>query len=150
MPYLVDGNNLIGFLAGKGRPSSEEKHALLRRIAARLRTVRSRVLVVFDGPAPSGRPAVSLGPLAIRYSGVRSADDVIVALVVDACAPRDQHVVTDDRELRVRVREAGAQTVSSADFWSRFEGSDGPADGAGPVDVREWMEFFSDDQNRME
>ncbi len=150
MPYLVDGNNLLGFLSGKSRASGEEKGRLLRMIAERLRSVRSRVLVVFDGPSETGRSEASFGSLSIRYSGGRSADDVIVALAAGASAPKDQHVVTDDRGLAARVLAAGARTVSAAAFWSRFSGSESaPRGPAATVDVQDWMEFFSDDQNRL-
>ena len=148
MPYLVDGNNLLGFLSGKPRPSEEEKQRLLRLISDRLRAVRSRVLVVFDGPSGTGMHESSLGQLSIRYSGNRSADDVITEIAGRSLAPSDQHVVTDDRGLASRVREAGARTLSAGEFWARFGGRETRSEPAA-VDVQDWIEFFSDDQNRI-
>ena len=149
MPYVVDGNNLLGFLSGKPRPSEEERRRLLGQIADRLRGLRARVLVVFDGPSETGKAASSLGQLSIRYSEDRSADDVIARVAAQSPAPSDLHVVTDDRGLAVRVRHAGAKTLSAGEFWSRFSRAQPREGGSTAVDVEDWIEFFSDDQNRL-
>ena len=149
MPYLVDGNNVLGLLAGKPRPSEEERQELLRLLAARLRDTRGRVLVVFDGPAPAGRPESALGPLSVRYSGARSADDVLVEAVSRSRSPADLFVVTDDRGLAARARTAGARTVPVREFVDRCSRPAARADRVEPVDVGAWMEFFGDDRNRI-
>jgi predicted RNA-binding protein with PIN domain len=149
MPYLVDGNNLLGFLSGKPRPSAEDRHRLLRGIADRLRKVRARVFVVFDGPAEHGTAHSTLGPLSIQYSGRRCADDVIAEIAARSRAPADQHVVTDDRGLAARVRAAGATTLSVSEFWARFSRPALRTEKAESVDLEEWAEFFSDESNRL-
>jgi predicted RNA-binding protein with PIN domain len=147
MPYLVDGNNLIG-RAGWGRASEEDRAALVRELADRLRRTRARVLVFFDG---AGMP-LSLGSLSIRFAGSGTADDAIVREITRSRTPPEMTVVSADRELLRRAREAGGRALTPREFWSRF-GSEGGARNAGapaepPVDVEEWSRFFEDERNR--
>lgn len=147
MPYVVDGNNLIG-RARKSRASDDDRSALIREISDRLRRTRSRVLVFFDGVGET----VSLGSLSVRFSGPVSADDAIVRELARSRAPREETVVTADRELARRARDGGASVLSPDEFWSRFGGQGErkrPASSNEPrVDVEEWIRFFEDDKNR--
>ena len=147
MPYLLDGNNLVGLVRRTSRPSDEDRDALAREIADRLRRTRARAVLVFDGP---GRRGSSLGPLTIRYSEKSSADDLIVGLVGDARAPGEYTVVTADQELARRVRDRGAKSLRPDDFWKRFgkEAGSESRGGEAPVDVEEWTKYFGDDRNR--
>jgi hypothetical protein len=149
MPYVVDGNNLLGLLSGKPRPSEEERRRLLRRISERLRGMRASMLVVFDGPSETGRPESALGSLTIRYSGRRSADDVIVEVAARSGAPADQLVVTDDRGLAARARDAGAKVLPAGSFLELISRPPAPGTKPEPVDVDEWVDFFSDERNRL-
>jgi predicted RNA-binding protein with PIN domain len=150
MPFLVDGNNLIGRIAGRPPGSDEERREVQRTIAARLRSGRSSVVLFFDGEPSAGRREGWLGGLTVRYSGNRSADDAIIEAVERAKARRDCHVVTDDRALAERARSRGARALSTADFWGRMESPAGEAPrDARAVDVDEWESFFADDRNRL-
>ncbi len=147
MPFLVDGNNLIG-RAGRGKASDEDRSALIRELSDRLRQTRARILVFFDG---AGK-AVSLGSLSIRFSGSMTADDAIVRELARSRTPREELVVTADRELARRARDAGGRALTPEEFWSRF-GSDRGAKKSGStaeprVDVEEWTRFFEDEKNR--
>jgi hypothetical protein len=148
VPYLVDGNNLIGAERG-GRASSEDRAALVREISDRLRSTRARVVLFFDG---AGSP-LSLGSLSVRFAGAATADDAILREVGRSARPQEMTVVTADRELSRRTRDAGGRVTPPSEFWRRF----GAQPGAGPrpggetrVDVDDWLEWFSDDQNRKE
>lgn len=150
MPYAVDGNNLIGRLAGKSCPSEEDRRRLASEIAQRLRKSKARVTIVFDGASTSGTARESLGALEIRYAGGRSADAVIVELVSRARSPREWQVVTDDRGLAARVRDAGARSMAALDFWDRFAaGESAAAEPGGAGRVEDWIEFFTDERNRL-
>jgi hypothetical protein len=149
VPFLVDGNNLLGRLLGKPRASEEEKRVVVRRIAARVRSGGSTVILFFDGEPPGGARDAWLGRLSVRYGGPRSADDVIIEAVERAKARVDCHVVTDDRGLAERARTSGARALSTSDFLGRL-GEDEPSTGKpGVVDVADWVGFFSDDKNRL-
>jgi predicted RNA-binding protein with PIN domain len=149
MPYLLDGNNLIGRARGTARPSESDRDALVAELSARLRATKARAILFFDGPA-GGRGA-SLGSLSIRRPSGGSADEAIVAEVARSKAPGEAIVVTSDRELQRRVRDAGGKVCSPQDFFARF-GTGGAADTrrepAGAVDVDDWTRYFGDPANR--
>ena len=50
MPYLLDGNNLIGAVRRTARPSDGDRAALVAEVAQRLRKTRARATIFFDGP----------------------------------------------------------------------------------------------------
>jgi predicted RNA-binding protein with PIN domain len=145
VPYLIDGNNLIGLARKSRRPSDEERDALVRELANRLRQTRATATIFFDGPA---KRTLTLGPLSIRCPG-GSADDAILKETAATGHPREIVVVTADRELGRRAREAGARLVSPEVFWNRFGRASSSGRGAeGPVDVEDWLRYFSDERNR--
>ena len=150
MPYFLDGNNLIGLVRRTAQPSTEDRSALIAEIAGRLRRTRARATIFFDGPA--GERAASLGSLTVRVASGGSADDAIVREVERAAAPGEAVVVTADRGLARRCRDAGAKVCSPEDFFSRFGASaEAPAAGreaVGRVDVDEWTRYFEDEKNR--
>jgi hypothetical protein len=146
LPYFLDGNNLVGAARRTPRPSEEDRAALVRELCDRLRRTRARAVLFFDGPSPGG--ASSLGSLSLRYSGGDPADDRIVAEVGRSRSPSEVVVVTGDRGLSRRAKDAGARVMTPADFWSRFGAAAAPAGKDGAVDVDDWLRYFSDDRNR--
>ena len=147
MPYFLDGNNLIGHARGTARPSEEDRQSLIAEISDRLRATRAQAVLFFDGAG--GRPS-SLGNLSIRNSGAAAADEAILREIGRSRAPQEITVVTADRELSRRARDAGACAIGPQDFWNRFgqrQARAGQAD-AGKVDVEDWMRYFSDESNR--
>ena len=146
MPYLVDGNNLIGAERG-GRASREDQAALVRELSDRLRTTRARVILFFDG---AGDP-LSLGSLSVRFAGATTADDAILREVGRSSRPQEMTVVTADRELVRRSRDAGGRATPPSEFWKRFGVQNPPRRGVETrVDVDDWLEWLSDDRNRKE
>ncbi|HEV8609057.1 MAG TPA: NYN domain-containing protein [Thermoanaerobaculia bacterium] len=147
MPYLLDGNNLVG--TARRRPGgSEDRDALVSEIAERLRRNRASVVLFFDG---EGRP-LSLGNLSVRFAGATSADDAIVREISRARRPAEMTVVTADRELVRRARDAGATAISPADFWRRFGAAvpDPVRPGETRVDVEDWERWFANERNKKE
>ena len=150
MPYLLDGNNLIGLVRKTARPTEDDRRALIAELAGRLRASRARAVLFFDGPG-DGRGS-SMGALTIRSpSAGRSADEAIVEMVARARTPGECIVVTGDRGLAARVRDAGGKVTSPQEFFARFgkraaAGEDRAE--AGRVDVEEWTRWFEDEGNR--
>jgi YacP-like NYN domain-containing protein len=151
VPYFLDANNLIGRARGSARPTEEDVQALIAEVASRLRRSRARAILFFDGPA-GGRPG-SLGSLSIRYpAGGGSADSQILAEVGRSRAPGEVVVVTADRELGRRSRDAGAKWIAPEEFWSRFGmraaggGSDEKEGEQRRIDVEDWMRYFGLDE----
>jgi hypothetical protein len=148
VPYLLDGNNLIGRERGSSRASDEDREGLVREVCERLRRTRARAVVFFDGPAPRGAGS-SLGSLTLRYAGKVSADAAMLEEISKSRAPREIVLVTADRELGRRAREAGASVLGPEEFWSRFGTGGAPGkETPSRVDVDEWMRYFEDERNR--
>jgi hypothetical protein len=147
MRWIVDGSNVLGTL-GWNRESSEAKERLAADCARFARHERRKVLLCFDGSAPSGF-ATRLGPLSIRFCDPRTADDVIVALTQDASD--DWSVVSSDSGLANRVRRRSVEIVSAREFAARLarlvEVNDGGETGS--VGSEDWERFFSDPKNRV-
>lgn len=147
MPYFLDGNNLIGHARGSARPSEEDRQSLIVEVSDRLRATRAKAVLFFDG---SGDRPSSLGNLSIRYSGTAGADEAILREIGSFRAPREIIVVTADRDLSRRSRDAGASAIAPQEFWNRFgkrPASQGRGDAA-KVDVEDWMRYFADERNR--
>ena len=153
MPYLLDGNNLIGSVRRTARPSEQDRDALIAELADRLRRTRARATLFFDGPA--GERSRSLGSLTIRTPSGGSADDAILREVAASSSPRECVVVTADRELARRAREAGGRVLPPDEFFARFGASSprGAADRESAAaitgeSVEEWIRYFEDPKNR--
>jgi predicted RNA-binding protein with PIN domain len=150
---IVDGNNLIGRLGGGSR------EGLVAELAVLARSKRKRLTVVFDGPAPSGRPKVqSLGDVTVVYAAPRSADEEIVRRIREARDPRGVTVVTDDRALASAVQGAGARTAGIESFrgdaTSRIARPRAVVEetkvAVPNVSTKDWTQWFSDPRNRIE
>jgi YacP-like NYN domain len=149
MPYLLDGNNLIGAVRGRAGAAEEDRSALVAEIADRLRGHRARAVLYFDGPA-ARRPA-SLGNLTVRAGTGGSADDAIVRDVERARDPSSMIVVTADRELHRRVRDAGGRICRPSDFFANFGKGRRPEksrEESPAVDVEDWLRYFRDGGSR--
>ncbi len=150
MPYLIDGNNLIGQARGISRPDEGDRSALIAELTERLRRTKAKAVLFFDGP---GGRRTALGSLSVREAGASGADDAILREIRSSRAPRENTVVTADRDLARRAREAGARTLSPDEFWSLFGVSSRGKRESGrrddePVDVEDWLRYFQDESNR--
>jgi hypothetical protein len=123
---------------------------LIAEIAGRLRQTRARATIFFDGPV--GQRPTSLGNLAVRVASGCSADDAIVRELERSRAPGETIVVTADRGLASRVRDAGGKLCTPDEFFSRFgRGQRSEPKGpevTGKVDVDDWLRYFGDEKNR--
>ena len=124
---------------------------MIAEIAGRLRSTRAHASIFFDGPA--GSRGTTLGSLTVRASAGGSADDAILREIERSSAPGELVVVTADRGLARRVRDAGGATCEPSRFFEKFgRGADAaPRPGGEPkVDVEEWIRYFEDENNRGE
>lgn len=148
MPYLIDGNNLMG------RPRDRSaRRRVLAELADFARAKRARLTVVFDGAPEEHFPDGS------RYRGVcihyarrgSNADERIKGLVEASRERRTLWVVTSDRALGDYVRACGARLLRSEEFRERIESvlsasisrQNGAVDGkVEPEDLPKWMRYF--------
>ena len=145
MPILLDGNNLLHRLPKPQRSRS----AVRKQVLEVTRHETMSVTVVFDGPPPAGTPArESLGRVTVVYSGSKSADDVIVAMLPRGAAATQFSVVTDDRRLGDRVRDHGAKVRRLAEWQGRRKQKPPRRSSyeskLSSHDVQDWEQFFAE------
>ncbi len=121
MPYIIDGNNVLGSWGGPQK-GDDGRGAVVRRVAAFCRARGARATLVFDGgPLRPDLAEQSLGPLTIRVPPAgQDADTLIRTLVERAENPRDFIVVTSDKALYSYVKTLGA-SVLRAHEWNRLD-----------------------------
>lgn len=141
MPFLIDGDNLLG-TSGKRRTDAE-KRKLALDLARWAGRVRRRVTVVFDGPDP-GAPAFGSG---VRFSGAgRTADDVILDLLRKEDDPRAWIVVTSDRSLGDQCRWIGATRERCDRFRRRLTDTPETEKPERESEIGYWLEQFGADE----
>ena len=129
MPYLIDGNNLLGSWGGPAVPG-DGRIEVMRRVAAFCRAKGARAVLVFDGaPFRSELGDQDLGRVSLRFAREGGdADSVIREIVDSAQRPGEIVVVTSDRALYSYVRTRGA-SVLRAHEWNALlrAAGEGPA-----------------------
>ena len=148
MPYLIDGNNLLGSWGGP-RDQDDRRGEVVRRVSAFCRGKRVRATIVFDGhPLRGDMAAQDLAPVSVRVPPEgQDADTVIRELVERAPRPQELIVVTSDKALYSYVKTLGAR-VMRAHEWNHAERQlDRPAGEEKPEredDVDGWLKKFGE------
>jgi predicted RNA-binding protein with PIN domain len=121
MPYLIDGNNLLGSWGGPTR-DDDRRPEVVRRVAAFCRAKNVRATLVFDGhPLRPDMAAQDLGPLSLRVPPAGTdADTVIRELLDRAPRPAEWVVVTSDKAVYSYAKTCGA-SVLRAHEWNALE-----------------------------
>jgi predicted RNA-binding protein with PIN domain len=153
MPFIVDGNNVMGQTPGWHRDKAGARLGLLKRLAAFARLRNARVTAVFDGAADQQFPEGSaFKGVKILYARRGStADDRIVELVESSRDPRGIMVVTSDRQLSFRVRQRGASVLRSGelrkqmDVIADFQPPSPQAAEPDAQDLEGWLRYFGAD-----
>lgn len=151
MPYLIDGNNLLGSWGGP-QGDDDRRSEVVRRVATFCRARNVRATVVFDGhPLRPDMAAQDLGPVSLRVAPPGAdADTVIRELVERAPRPAEIIVVTSDKALYSYVKTLGA-SILRAHEWNALEkrllASRGARRGPGEKPEREddvagWLKKF--------
>jgi predicted RNA-binding protein with PIN domain len=121
MPYLIDGNNLLGSWGG---PTADDdgRSEVVRRVAAFCRAKNVRATLVFDGhPLRHDMAAQDLGPLSLRVPPAGSDADTVIRELLDRMErPREWIVVTSDKAVYSYAKTCGA-SVLRAHEWNALE-----------------------------
>jgi predicted RNA-binding protein with PIN domain len=148
MPYWLDGNNLIGQSAAAAKTDLKTRRAFLATLSSYHRSGGGRFLVYFDGDDPN-RTSAPPG-VAVRYSAPDSTDEAILRRLKEIRIPSEVIVVTNDRQLTNRCRNAGAAVMNWSQFTSRMQSRSARTHTAGDpqerVDVEDWMRYFGLDK----
>ena len=141
MPYLIDGDNLLGTWPGRKRSDAERRSLAfeLDRFAVRR---QRRVLVVFDGTPP---PGMQLGPGAQFAGPGQSADEVILETLRKQQDRRGWIVVTSDRSLGDQCRYLQARLERCDQFRKHLGEEPDQEKPDREADVDYWLEQFGDD-----
>ena len=141
MPYLIDGDNLLGTWPGRKR-SDAERRSLAFQLDRFAVCRQRRVLVVFDGMPP---PGLHLEPGA-RFAGSgQTADDVILEFLRKQQDRRGWIVVTSDRSLGDQCRYLQARLERCDQFRKRLCEEPDQEKPDREADVDYWLDQFEDD-----
>lgn len=143
MPFLVDGDNLLGTWPGRRR-SDAERRELAMELGRLAHGWRRRVLIVFDGQPP---PATSFGS-NVRFAGrARTADDLILETLREQEDRRGWIVITSDRSLGDQCRYLEAR-VERCDLFRRRMSRNPATEKPDQVeDLDYWLEQFGEDEH---
>ncbi len=151
MPYLIDGNNLIGAMRVIDIRDAAAREKLTRLLADYQRAKRNTVVVVYDGPPPPGvRPVTHIGRLTVIYAGPETdADTRIRRILEESSDPASYIVVSSDREVYSFARWKGAKATRVMAFYSDLQATVEKAGqqvadfgGLSREEVEDWMRYF--------
>ncbi|HUU38742.1 MAG TPA: NYN domain-containing protein [Candidatus Desulfaltia sp.] len=124
MAYLIDGNNLLGHLFPGEIRNPGSRYALVSKLLAFQRWKRSRIHLVFDGPADDRLLEISRRrqKLLILFPppGQR-ADEIIKDRIAGQTDIRHFFVVTSDRELAAVAKASGIKTLRVQEFAAHLK-----------------------------
>ena len=157
MAYLIDGNNLLGFLFPGRHRDPENKLKLIRRLIAFHLSRRVRVILVFDGaPLPdAAEMALPDERFTILHPGRgSSADGLIIDFLAGRGDTRHLTVVSTDRQIREAARLGGARSMTGRGFAAELNRTlrerkreremDKPSSRTTPLEARLWTQVFKD------
>jgi predicted RNA-binding protein with PIN domain len=117
VPYLIDGNNLLGSWGGPAVPG-DGRREVLRRVLAFCREKGARAILVFDGePFRPGLEGQQVGAVSLRFPPPgKDADSVVREIVDRSSRPAGLIVVTSDKPLSSYARTRGAQVLRAHEW----------------------------------
>jgi predicted RNA-binding protein with PIN domain len=127
VPYVIDGNNILGSWGGPPGRGDDGRTEVVRRVAAFCRARGARAILVFDGrPFRADLAAQELGRVSLRFPGEgRDADSLVREIVEKAERPGELLVVTSDKALYSWAKTHGA-SVLRAHEWNALARGEAP------------------------
>lgn len=152
MPYLIDGNNVLGLRREDRARDPGARSRLVRQLLGFCREKSVRAIVVFDGEPGDGVPAprTALGDVTVLYAGKGSdADSRILGILDRAQDSAGFVLVTSDKALGDRARQRRARIITSPRFRRTLDeaggaGADAPLS---PEQVADWEAWFDRDRS---
>ncbi len=118
MPYLIDGNNLLGSWGGPAVPG-DGRLEVVRRVAEFCRAKGASATIVFDGSPfrPELGSGQGLGRVTLRFPAQgRDADSVIREIIDGSKRPGDILLVSSDKALYSYARTRGASALRAQEW----------------------------------
>ncbi|MFC2158608.1 NYN domain-containing protein [Acidobacteriota bacterium] len=119
MAYLIDGNNLLGFLFPQNIRNPENRSDLIGQLLKFQVVKRTRVHLVFDGPPdPNLEEFVkTMDHFHVYFPDFgQQADHVIKKIILKVTDRRRYYVISSDREIRDFARTEGLQVLTCPEF----------------------------------
>lgn len=119
MAYLIDGNNLIGYLWPSRLRDPKSKYILISQLLIFKRLKKTKIYLIFDGPP---LPDMEIDKLQKKSLTVifpaleENADQVIKRIIEKQTYLRRFFVVSSDREIRRFTKAKGAKSIDSREF----------------------------------
>jgi predicted RNA-binding protein with PIN domain len=158
MPYVIDGNNLIGCAPDFSLGDPEARNKMVSIIKKFQESKNTKVTVVFDGePQGSERHNPINSKLTVVYPRYGlSADDEIKRILENYQHVRETVLVTTDRELKTFAKDMGVRTVNSIEFYytlKKTSASHGKKEETlkrvntrvSQTEVEQWLKIFNRD-----
>lgn len=119
MPYIIDGNNLIGSSPDISLDDAESRKKIVGLVKKFQLKKKNKIVIVFDGePDEFMVENSSSDKLIVVFPKFgASADDEIKKILDSYDYFRDVVLVTSDRELKDIGRKKGARIVNSIEFY---------------------------------
>lgn len=125
MPYIIDGNNLIGSSRDISLDDKDAREKLVNLIRKFQESKNTKITVVFDGdPGGAGLKNAISAKLTVvfpRYGN--TADDEIKRILNGYHQLNEVILVSSDRELKKFAKDKGAKTRNSIEFYYELKKS---------------------------
>lgn len=158
MPYVIDGNNLVGCAPDISLDDPGARTRILLVVKRFQENKKNNVIVVFDGEPDvmlPGQGSSSKFSVVFPKFG-DSADDEIKNILNGFNNFKDVVLVTSDSELKKFAKKKGARTVNSIEFYfelRRFSRIHGIKEEnqkrinakLSDTEVDQWMKIFDED-----
>jgi predicted RNA-binding protein with PIN domain len=150
MPFLIDGHNLIGQLAGLRLDDPDDEAKLVAQLRAYCAREGKRATVVFDHGLPGGwSEALSGGGVRVVFTSAgRNADGILRERIREARDPRGLMVVSSDREVIAAAKAKRVRVMQAEVFAARLGMPVGTAESEeaqlSPEEIDEWMQVFGE------
>lgn len=119
MPYIIDGNNLIGSSPDISLEDKDSRQKIIYILKKYQEVKNNNIIVVFDGgPDMILNGKFLKNKFTIKYPKYGdSADDEIKKILNKYSNFKDVILVSSDRELKSFAKKKGARTINSIEFY---------------------------------
>ncbi len=155
MPYLIDGNNLIGHIPYLRLDDPKSKYHLVAQLMVFQRSTKRKIILVFDGPADLellGDKYRRKKFLVIFPSNEENADAVIKTWIERQTNFRHFTVVSSDREIKAFAHMNKAKVIDCGNFYKELKSVlkklrtkkslQKTQNQLSPLEVSHWLEIF--------
>ncbi|MEW5806772.1 MAG: NYN domain-containing protein [Acidobacteriota bacterium] len=156
MPYIIDGNNLIGHPKEINLKSPHSRKILIKELLVFQKEREATLIVVFDGLPNEdvSREHLALGGLEILFAGQKEdADSLILKIISKSPDPASFILVSSDKSLTDRAKHLKANVMKCHQFRKKMESlktlrKSKLEPKLEKEEVDKWVQYFNDPRNR--